>query len=121
MANPKLKEALKEIQEVLTKHDLAGFVLLADQKEIDYLYAFGASWTCARLEGRELKIRAEPGQYLTEADMMTTMADTVSLFLRLGNGCVGAIADFEKIAVAIGQQADITNITRTEPTENEKP
>ena len=127
MANPKLKSAMKEIEEVLKKHDIAGLVLVATPSDMEYLYAFQPSWSCARLKGNQLEIRAKREQYLTEQHFSETVAATTGMFLSFGTACASAIGDFEAISSAIAAQlgpgVQLDHFTRQEPQppDQEKP
>lgn len=118
MSNPTLKAAMKEIDAVLKKHDLAGFVLISTPSDMEYMYAFQPTWSCARLDGNRLEIRAKREQYLTEKDYADTIAATTGIFMSFGTACARAIGDFEQITAAIAQQvgprASISHFTRSE-------
>lgn len=55
--SPKLKKAASEIKAILKKHDIAGAVILHAPGFGEYLIHLDTSYSCARLEGRGLRIK----------------------------------------------------------------
>lgn len=48
--SPKLKKAMKEIQEILDKHDIAAYVALHTPGHAEYLMHLNPSYSCVRFD-----------------------------------------------------------------------
>lgn len=55
----KLKEAMAEIKAILTKHDIAGHVLLQEPGFSEYLMAIEPSWSVLRVVNNGIRIRSK--------------------------------------------------------------
>jgi hypothetical protein len=51
--DPKLKEAMAEIKNVLNKHDLAGQVTLVSKTHSEFYWKIDPTWSCAKPEPAE--------------------------------------------------------------------
>ena len=47
--DPKLVAIRKEIADIMSKHDICGTVILANQNAIEHMTMFEASWSCASI------------------------------------------------------------------------
>lgn len=52
--SPKLKEAMAEIKAILTRHDIAGHVLLHEPSFSEFLLAIDPSWSILRIQGNNM-------------------------------------------------------------------
>lgn len=55
----------EEIEEVLKKHDVMGFVSILDGQRGHWLYFLDASWSCVSAEDGALRIRARKSDFAT--------------------------------------------------------
>lgn len=57
--SPKLKKAIEEIKVILKNYDIAALVVLHTPGHSEYLHALSPSYSCAKFNGDELRIRAK--------------------------------------------------------------
>lgn len=57
--SPKLKKAMEEIKVILKEYDIAALVVLHAPGHSEYLHALSPSYSCAKFNGDELRIRAK--------------------------------------------------------------
>lgn len=57
--SPKLKKAMEEIKVILKNYDIAALVVLHTPGHSEYLHALSPSYSCAKFNGDELRIRAK--------------------------------------------------------------
>lgn len=57
--SPKLKKAMQEIKAVIEKYDIAALVVLHTPGNSEYLLELSPTYSCAKFEGNNLRIRAK--------------------------------------------------------------
>lgn len=61
--NLKLKAAMREVQKVINKWDLGGFVILASENRMEHLLEVAPTWSCAKIvetpQGKRIHIRSK--------------------------------------------------------------
>jgi hypothetical protein len=57
--HPKLKKAMAAIQAILTEHDIAAVVVLHTPGFCEFMLHVSPSYSCARFDGNELRVRAK--------------------------------------------------------------
>ena len=57
--SPKLKKAMQEIKAILQNYDIAGSIVLHTPNHSEFLLQISPSYSCAKLEGDNLRVRAK--------------------------------------------------------------
>jgi hypothetical protein len=87
--SPKLKAAMDDIKDVLKRYDIAGFVVIHTPGFYEYLNYLTPSYSCAKLENGEFRVRLKeaelPGgskqaeQMAADTfNMVTLLTDTIA-------------------------------------------
>lgn len=79
--SPKLKKAAEQIKEILKEHDIAAVVVLHTPGHSEYLYQISPSYSIAKIEGNELRIRST---HITDMEeKVKKVTDTANMFVCL--------------------------------------
>lgn len=78
----KLKLAMAEIKEVLTRHDIAGHVVLYDEHLSEYLLHVGPTWSVLRIEDGGLRFRSQIAEFGGDADARRKATELTTGMLR---------------------------------------
>lgn len=114
-SDPKLKAAMEDIKEVLTKHDIAGMVIIQSPTHAEWLNHISPSWSCAQLEATEdggllIRVRALAKDYPTPEAHQETVASTAGMIISFSE-CARKLADnMDKVADMVGKQVGIEHI-----------
>ena len=109
MPDPKLKEAMEEVKAILAKHDIAAIVVLASQTHGEHLYHVNPSWSCVKLEGDALRIKAQRQDFPdleTQKKCVTESVGMLAVFMDVANI---ASKNMESMLEVIGQHIEFTN------------
>lgn len=60
--SPKLKIAMEEIEAILHKHDIAGFVVIHTPGFSEYLNEISPSYSCAKIESTQLRFKVKASE-----------------------------------------------------------
>jgi len=60
--SPILKIAMVEIQAILQKHDIAGFVVIHTPGFSEYLNQVSPSYSCAKIENRDIRFKVKASE-----------------------------------------------------------
>jgi hypothetical protein len=87
--SPKLKKAMEEIKAILKKHDVGGVVILHTPGHSEYLHKLDPSYSCAKVDGNEVRIRAKLQEdFKGDKDAWyKKVRDTVNMFNLLASTC----------------------------------
>jgi len=100
---------MEEIKVVLHKHDIAGVILLASPTHTEYLYEFSTTWSCAKLEGPQLRIRAKREDFPTEEAHVKCVTETIGMLAGFGNVMARGLEAMTHVLKALGQQFEIAH------------
>ena len=114
MPDPILKEAADEIKAVLSKHDIAGIVFLGSQTHSEFVYALCPTWSCAKVEGGAIRIRALRSEYPSQEAQRKCVEATTGIFCGFQNLCARGLLNMQAIIPALGKHFDISHIERRE-------
>lgn len=79
--SPKLKKAAEAIKKILKEADIAGVVVLHTPGHSEYLYEISPTYSLAKVEGEELRIRST---HITDKDLkLQRITDTANMFVCL--------------------------------------
>ncbi len=106
---------MEEVKVVLAKHDIAGVVLLASQTHTEYLYEFSTSWSCAKIEGDQLHIKAKREHFPSKEAHVKCVTETVGMLAGFGDVMAQALDAMTRVLRALGQQFEIAHQSRHEP------
>lgn len=56
--SPKLKKAMAEIKDILSRHDIAALVVLHTPGNAEYMLKIDPTYSCAKFEGDYLRVKA---------------------------------------------------------------
>lgn len=88
--DPVLKQAMQEIQAVLTKYEIGGHVILSSKTHGEFLFHF-PSWSKAQWEGKDIRFKAKG------KDTDQTIASTVFFFQMVQQRCGMAFMHCEEM------------------------
>lgn len=111
-SDPLLKEAMEEIKAVLAKHDIGGIVLLQSRTHGEWLNEITPSWSCAKQNGKELRIKALRKDYPSPELHQETVRLTVSMIMGFKDGAERIRSNMEQVAEALSRQMEIEHISR---------
>jgi len=115
MPDPKLQAAMEEIKAVLTKHDIAGIILLESQKYAEYYYELSPTWSCAKIEGDQLHIRAKREHFPSDVAQAKCLTETIGMIVGFGDMTARTLDAVTKTIKMIGEHFDVVHQTRAEP------
>jgi hypothetical protein len=86
--SPKLKRIMAEIKEILDREDVAGYVVIhtpdSGHQFSEYLAKFDPSYSCAKLEGDHLRVKAKLADFNGDVEARNKkIKDTVSMLHHL--------------------------------------
>jgi hypothetical protein len=61
--SPKLKKAMQEIQDILSKHDIAGVVVIHTPGHTEYLNKLDPTYSCVTFTGDKLRFKSQLADY----------------------------------------------------------
>ena len=105
--DPKLREAMTEIEEVLKKHDIGGFIALASPSHTEFKVAIDVpTWSVVRYikdgEAVHIKLYTKSRHADTEA--------TVHMIASIRDLCVLAFGQTEQIMNKIEEQVKVVHV-----------
>jgi hypothetical protein len=77
--SPKLKKAMKEIQMILFKNDIAGMVILHTPGHGEFYLKLTPSYSCIKTEGESIRIHAKVSDFKSRTEMESKLADTSNM------------------------------------------
>ncbi len=81
--SPKLKMAIREIEGVLARHDIAGLIVLHTPGNTEYLLKLNPSYSCCKVEGEGLRIKASKDDYGSAEKRDLAIKDTSNMLSAL--------------------------------------
>lgn len=114
MPDPKLKIAAEEIKAVLQKHDCAAVVVLASETHLEYLHHVTPSWSCAKLEGNVLRIRAKREDFASVEAHKKCLSDTIGMVVGFLDAANNTAAQMQEVACVIARQIEFSHFTKEE-------
>jgi hypothetical protein len=118
MPDPNLQAAMKEIADVIQKHNCIGVVALSSESHVQHLFAFEAPWTCMRLEDREgrpmLRFKALAKDFPSQAAQKKCVEDSVGALLGIQNTLEIQLGNIETVLDGLPKGWEMTNIMRDE-------
>jgi len=114
MPDPKLITACQEIQAILDKHDIAGIVHVASTTHTHYLYVLSPSWSAARLEENELRVRAKVTEFPSVENQQKCLRDTVGMIAGFADSSYHTVEQLHDVLAALGQHMQIYHRSRHE-------
>lgn len=86
--SPKLKKAMEEIKDILSKHDIAGIVVLHTPGHSEFLSKLNPTYSCCKTNGDRIHIKAKLEDFAGNVDQRDkVIADTSNM---LNNLCQAA-------------------------------
>lgn len=118
----KLKMAAEEIKEVLQRYDIAATIVMHTPGFAEYVYRIDPSYSCARLEGAELRITARlqkdfAGDKEAWTKKVTDTANMLLAMLELNNRLAENTAAAIKM---LGTHVEIEHVTTGSSGHNEQ-
>lgn len=108
--DPKLKQAVIEINEVLKKHDIGGFIALASPTHGEYCLKIETSWSCAYLQNENrVRFRAMKAEYPSVEARDKAMEETVHLMLQIRDLCAQGFTFGDLLIKELSNHMEITH------------
>lgn len=114
MPDPKLKIAAEEIKAVLLKYDCAAIVILCSESHLEYLHHVTPSWSCAKLEGNELRIKAKREDFPTLEAQKKCVTDTIGMVVGFLDAANNTAAQMTEVARLLATQFEFSHFTKHE-------
>jgi hypothetical protein len=57
--SPKLKKAMQEIKDILSKHDIAGIVVIHTPGHTEFLNKLNPTYSCCKINGDQIRVKAK--------------------------------------------------------------
>lgn len=113
MSDPKLKQAVLEIKEILLKHDIAAVIHLQSPAHCEFYYHLTPTWSCASFsESGEFRFKAAVHTGgPTEKERGRVTAGMLLGFLDMAERQTG---DMHKVAMMLAKHMEISHWTRDE-------
>ena len=120
MPDPKLQQAINEIDAVLTKHNIAGIVFVASESHAHYLHHLQASWNACYMEntpkGEALRVRCKRADYPTRDAWRLAMKNSVGTIMGFIDVCKNTAEALTGLAVRIAATGNtIEHMTKEDP------
>ena len=119
MPDPKLKTAATEIEAILTKHDIAGIVILSSTTHTEYLMELSPTWSCCtwenRPEGKLLRLRANRADYPTKEAHNLAIENSVGLVMGFIDTTKAVTGFLNEVAGMIAEKIEFNHWTKREP------
>lgn len=78
--SPKLKKAMQEIKDILSKHDIAGMVVIHTPGHSEFLNKMDPTYSILKIKGDEVRMRATAADYNGDlAARNKAIADTCNM------------------------------------------
>lgn len=98
--SPKLKRAMEEMKMLMLKYDIGGFCVLHTPGHSEYLLRIDPSYSCAKFEGDNVRIRAKlkdfNGDKKAWEEKVASTSNMLSLLGEVGARMSMAILDVSK-------------------------
>lgn len=107
MPDPNLKAAVEEINEILKRRDIAGMIFLASPTHTEVKHEFSPSWSCAKMEGPVLRIRAKQEDYPSKEHHQLAVTNTTGMLLGFSDAVHGAQEGLANIMSMLAKHFEI--------------
>lgn len=114
MPDPVIQTAIREIQAVLHKHDLAAFVLVSSPTHTQYLIALEASWHVVREEGHGIRLRCKAADFPSPEAHKRALTASVGLIAGFADCARDQAEKLTELLAMIGSQVAFGHISREE-------
>lgn len=111
-SDPKLKQAMEEIKSVLKNYDIAGTAILQSQTHGEWLNEISPSWSCAKLEGEALQVKALAKDYPSIAARNEAIEVTVGMLCAFRDGSNKLRENMEAVLAMLSQKFEIEHVSR---------
>jgi hypothetical protein len=111
-SDPKLKEAMAEIVAVLKKHDIAGIALLQSKTHGEWLNGIDPTWSCAKMDGQSLRIKAPAKDYPSTEDRNEAIRLTAGMIYAFRDGAHRIADNMESVLAMLSKYTTIEHVSR---------
>lgn len=105
--DPKLKEAMAEINAVMSKHDIGGHIILVSKSHSEFKFFLEPTWSVARWENEGIRIKAQKADLGSKEAVMEALGLTAHLILQIHDLAVRDAKICKQIAVELAKHCDI--------------
>jgi hypothetical protein len=114
MPDPKLKVAMAEVKEVLAKYDIGAIVLLASPTHSEYLYEFSPTWSCAKIEGAQLRVKALRADFPSEEAQVKCLKETIGMLAGFADLSAQSLEALTRVLKMLGEHLNIAHQSKHE-------
>ncbi|WP_293916570.1 MULTISPECIES: hypothetical protein [unclassified Sphingobacterium] len=86
--SPKLKKAMQEIRDILSREDIAGFVVIHEPGFSEYLLKIDPTYSTAKIRDGKIELKAKLEHFENSIERNRKVADTINMFHCI-NRCMG--------------------------------
>lgn len=108
--SPKLKKAMQQIKDILSKHDIAGIVILYEPQHSEHLIKVDPTWSCAKLDPVKgiLRMKAKKEDYSGKVELRNkAINDTTNMIVHFTDQLAMRFSDMSGVQQMIEQAVGI--------------
>lgn len=110
----KLKEAMAEINAILNKHDIGGYIMLHEPGFSEFRTRIDPSWSIARfqsVDGREaIRVRALAADFGGDIEAnRKALGDTINMLVHFRDHAERTLHNMEQVLKILSNHAEFTN------------
>lgn len=122
ISNPQLKTAMKEIESILRKHDIAGHVIISSGEQCEFLNFIGAegkgpSWSCLYLLPNGVRFKSYASKSLIERFKKNS---TIAMLFSIEQLMISELMRFTQITKMLEENFQIEHGESVTQPHNEK-
>lgn len=112
MADPKLKEAMAEINAIMKKHDIGGHITLVSPTNSEFRYMIDPSWSCAWFERADggayaVRFRANKESIPDKQERHKIVENTMHLLLQIRDLAAKTFVETDAVVSQLGNHVEI--------------
>lgn len=108
--DPKLKEAMKKIEDVMREYDIGGHISLVSPTHSEYMLCISPSWSCVQFEDEHVRFKATEEKYGSKQARNEAAELTVHLLLQIRDLGAQAFHFSEAIHEYLSKHMKITHV-----------
>jgi hypothetical protein len=106
--SPKLKKVMAQIKKILVENDVAGIVVIHSPGFSEFLVQIDTSYSCAKFEGDQLRVRAKLSDYGGDKAKWAQMtSDTCNMIHHLAIVPTNVGQSLQRLEHSLKQKIDI--------------
>ena len=106
---------MAEIKAVLTKYDIAGVILLESPAHSEYFYELSPTWSCAKIEGAQLRVKALRADFQSDEAQVKCLRETIGMLAGFADLSAQSLDALTRVLKMLGEHLNIAHQSRHEP------